>query len=93
MHSELSCVSNFRHFGPFLPFPLPPCSGTVYGVIYEQDNAKNRSEPLRGMTAHALLLYQNRLVVSRSDFKKCCVLSSTKLLLKGWVTTKTTITF
>ena len=69
------CILNFLvclisdTLDPFSPppSPLPPCSGTVYGVIYEVDNAKNRSEPLRGMTAHALLLYQNRLVVSRSD--------------------------
>ena len=26
------------------------CSGTVYAVIYEVDNTKNRSELLRGMT-------------------------------------------
>ena len=26
------------------------CSGTVYAVIYEVDNTKNRSEPLRGIT-------------------------------------------
>ena len=25
------------------------CSGTVYAVIYEVDNAKNQSEPLRGI--------------------------------------------
>ena len=30
--------------------PPPPCSGTVYAVIYEVDNTKNRSEPLRGIT-------------------------------------------
>ena len=37
------------------------CSGTVYAVIYEVDNTKNRSEPLRGIT-HPQLLYQNGLV-------------------------------
>ena len=26
------------------------CCGTVYGIIYEEDNARNRSEPLRGIT-------------------------------------------
>ena len=31
-------------------FPSLICSGTVYAVIYEVDNTKNRSEPLRGIT-------------------------------------------
>ena len=35
--------------------PPPPsllhcCCGTVYAIIYEEDNARKRSEPLRGIT-------------------------------------------
>ena len=26
------------------------CCGTVYAIIYEEDDARNRSEPLRGIT-------------------------------------------
>ena len=29
---------------------LRNCSGTVYAVMYEVDNTRNRPEPLRGIT-------------------------------------------
>ena len=33
------------------PSPLLHCCcGTVYAIIYEEDNARNRFEPLRGIT-------------------------------------------
>ena len=32
------------------PPPFHCCCGTVYAIIYEEDNARNRSEPLRGIT-------------------------------------------
>ena len=75
----------FRNFKVYCSAESRPwdCTGTVYAVMYEVDNTKNRSEPLRGKT-HPYLLYQNRLVCLVVIKVLCFRFYSYQILLQKW---------